>query len=744
MQLMTWNLSRLGGRFNLLFEPYRRRVMHSAMGRFLDQPLNLEVGLIEPDGTARVLPFCEEGELLHNCEQFERVNSITYRGYSEKYRLKFEFNIHAVFWPQDESTCTLPAFFLEMRLNPADRVRWIRSKGERPDHVKLFLRLARPDTKIETGKTQPIEDWDELPQIAMSYQASTRPQLNLPDMFRSTETAEWQVQAEERIVSLNPEATVDDTGRGLEIELPVTDVGSGIKWRLVWGAHVSDPVLKVGISGKPQEAGFRYASHWPDVDAVIASAMAERDAMLAKSRRFEKLIDGAALTASQRHLMTQSFQSFLSNTWWVDLPNGEDWFVSWEGSCYYHSTIDVEYNIAPLYLTVWPDLLAKQLRQWPFGEKLHERSGGSFLSHDLGQGSEVTGQRYPHEMEVEENSNYLLMLQAYTRWTGDKTVVHEQADLVERLATYLQWTDVDGSGFPSEGTANTIDDASPAMQYSKKQTYLAVKRLAALKAAGDLLALADRESEKDFDSQVAGDAEKIMQAAWLGDHFAVCADKSAAGVMDAWTGRPLPYETLEGWDAYSIYTANGLLLPLMTGQPGFLPVDRVRKDVTNATRETMARYGCGHSSFESENLWVSQNIWRDCVGQYLNMDWPWLLAQRYWDMQVMSNTHAQSYGFVDTYVTNSLCFYPRGAVSFLYLLAQPRLVVDRLAAGGPRVTIDPPRNMPQRWPLLALADWKAGKVPVCVVDSEGEVSVENETDPIVMLGSETEESGIIA
>ena len=69
MQLMTWPLARLGSRFSLLFEPQRRRIMHSALGRFLDQPLDLAVGLVEPDGTERVMPFTPHGQPLFACEQ---------------------------------------------------------------------------------------------------------------------------------------------------------------------------------------------------------------------------------------------------------------------------------------------------------------------------------------------------------------------------------------------------------------------------------------------------------------------------------------------------------------------------------------------------------------------------------------------------------------------------------------------------------------------------------------------------
>jgi hypothetical protein len=61
-------------------------------------------------------------------------------------------------------------------------------------------------------------------------------------------------------------------------------------------------------------------------------------------------------------------------------------------------------------------------------------------------------------------------------------------------------------------------------------------------------------------------------------------------------------------------------------------------------------------------------------------------------------------------------------------------VVDRLAAGGARISVDPDRHYPQRWPLMPLADWKAGKVPVCVVDTQGRVTIEGESDPVIVRG----------
>ncbi|MCC7205215.1 MAG: DUF4965 domain-containing protein [Phycisphaeraceae bacterium] len=747
MQLMTWTLSRLGSRFNLLFEPYKRRVMHSAVGRFLDVPLDLQVGLIEPDGTERVLPFSAKGELFYNCEQFERLNSITFRGFSEKYKLRFEFNVHAVFYPQDEALCTMPAFYLEMRLNPADRIRWETAKGPRPDKVKLFIRLDRPATQIVTTPGIPGSD-GSLPRIDMAYRNGTRPRVAGLNPSAGAEADFWEVSACDRIVSLNPEAQVDPDGKGLTCELPVTEVGSGIKWRLVWGACCNDTILKVTPpqGGQPATGRFRYLKQTPNIDAVIADAIDHRDERLTLSRRLEKLFDQASLGVSQRHLVHQGFQAFLSNTFWCDLADGQEWYSVWEGSCYFHSTVDVEYNASLFYLCFWPRLLAMQLYRWSDFGKEHSPSGGAILSHDIGWAVTAGKQVYPHDMPVEENANYLLLLQTYCHWTGDLQPLTEKQDFVEKLARYLLWTDRDASGFPSEGVPNTIDDASPAVQFSRKQTYLAVKRLAALAAAADLLARAGRNDLAELCRKtVDADKPKIEKAAWLGDHYAVCVDRSAVGVLDAWTQKPIEDDQIQGWDGYSIYTGNGLLFPAMIGQPLLLDFQHLQSDLLASAREAMSPYGCGHSSFEPENVWISQNLWRDHLAMYLGGVWPIPFSGMYWDMLAMSNTGQQSKGFIDTYINNNLCFYPRGVTSIGYLLAQPRLTVDRLAPGprGPHITVNPVRHIPQRWPLFALADWKARKIPVCVVDVRGKVSIEGQTDPVVIRGDSVEEAGVI-
>jgi xylan 1,4-beta-xylosidase len=733
MQSMTWPLGRLGSRLGLLFEPGERRVMHSGLGRFLDQPLDFAVGLIEPDGTERVLPFTAHGRPFYATEQFERINSITFRGFSETAGLRFELNFHAPFYPQDEELCVCPAFYFELRVAPAPRVR-LRQFNDGPATVRMFVRLSRPDTQVSA---QPGH-------IDLSYDVPLHPTYppacgddGLPG--RPPGRLDRTVRVHERIHSLNEGASpiTDERGRtGLMLELPVTREGSGIKWRLVWASHVRDPVLNV--HGTP--APLRYNRWWSDLDAVLRWAIEHRDANLARSRRFEKLLEQAPLTRAQWHLLVLAFQSYLTNTWWCQTAE-DDFFSVWEGNMMYHNTLDVGYNMSLLYLTLWPSLLRKCLDQWSRQTSEHPSSGGLIMNHDMGGGVIVDGPYYGHPMPVEENSNFLLMLQAYAHWTGDVPAFSERTELLRRVGEYLLWCDTEKSGFPSEGTANTLDDGSPAVQFSRSQTYLAIKRACALGAASDLLSRCGDMTSSDRFSRAAAQAiMKIEAEAWLDDHYAVCVDRYGgdAGVGDS--GEVILVDRLEGWDDYSIYTTNALLLPSLIAQP--LPFDlrRLHSDLINSYRETLRSYGCGHTSSDQTNIWISQNLWRDFTGRYLNIELV-ELDTRYWDLQVCSNTGANSFGYIDTHIGNELAFNPRGGTAFGIFLAGPRLVVDRLDAEY--YAVNPDRHRPQRWPLLPLADWEAGKIPICVVHEDGRVTIEGEIEPVKVIEPAREEPGII-
>ena len=694
MQLMSWLVSRLGSRFSLLFEPQQGRVMHSALGRFLDRPLDLAVGLQEPDGTERVMPFTRSGEPLERLEQFERFNSITFRGLSTRNDLRLELNVHSVFYPEDERLCLMPVFYLEIRLNPAGTAAG--GVEHHPESVPVFLRIDRPETRVRA---------DPDGHVDLCYANA---------MGRGAEAA-----VAERVTSLN--AVDGASGRGLWLNLPVTPVGSGIKWRLVWGAHCADPVLRTPDG---RNGAFRYTRWWPDLDAVMGEAIESRDERLLLSRRFERLIDQTSLDQAERHLIHQGFQTLSAATTWADLEDGDDWLATSDSAETAQPDPEVVYYTAPAFLALWPELLGRQLRRFPSHERAHEPSGGGALR------AAEAGREGQPVSALEPTVQHLLAMQAYVHWTGDVASLAEQADLVERLARFLAWTDRAETGFPSQ------DGATPTRGVAPTATGLAVKRATGLYAAADLLGHMGRpERAAELEETAERSVPRIEAGAWVGDHYALApgpGDPLAADPVAAAAG---PADGRSSWDGYTIDLGDGMVLPALIGRPPLLDPQRLVADLVNAARETLRPYGCDQTSVDPDAIRISQNIARDLLARYVHAPLArFSLPDRYWELQLVDNTHDQSGGFVDGYLGHGHGFDPRGAASLGYLLARPRLVIDRLAPGGQRILVDPDRNTPGRWPLLPMADWEAGKVPICVVDQQGHVVIENEADPVIVRG----------
>jgi hypothetical protein len=186
----------------------------------------------------------------------------------------------------------------------------------------------------------------------------------------------------------------------------------------------------------------------------------------------------------------------------------------------------------------------------------------------------------------------------------------------------------------------------------------------------------------------------------------VCIDRIAKGLKDPWTGEIMPDHELEGWDAYTLYVSNGLLYPLLVGKRCQVDWDRMAQDMQAAMRESLIEYGCTHSSADRSNIWVSQNLWRDFIGAYMGLDYLDMI-DRYWAFQVFVNNHADGKCFIDTYLANNLCYYPRGITAIGVFFAAAGLELDRVAG---RVALNPVR-VPLRVPLPAFADWEAERIP---------------------------------
>jgi hypothetical protein len=265
-----------------------------------------------------------------------------------------------------------------------------------------------------------------------------------------------------------------------------------------------------------------------------------------------------------------------------------------------------------------------------------------------------------------------------------------------RLFTYLREMDTDGDGIPDNPSSvrNTVDDGTDLVHNAPGQTYLAGKSLGAFILGADFAELfQDEQMASACRERVRTTCSTLREELWLGDHFAI-----SLGPCDP------------GEAGYSIYAAQGLLYPLMTGcDLQNVPLDLFARDIESHIERLMGPYGCPHTSADF-NVWISQNIWRDLVGTYLGVDGLIENANRYWQFEHARNvwdtgayTDVYRYGRHGT----DLERYPRGTDSFGYLLAQAGMSFDavkrvlRLAPKADRVAV----------PILVLADWSRMAVP---------------------------------
>lgn len=691
MNLHATPVSRLGSRFTLVFDPYTKHVLHSALGRWIDLPLDLTLGVQTESGEVIALPFTKEADMFDAVEQELRLCGVRYTAHSVKHGLRLEVEVTAPFYPHDAKVSSAPLFLFTLKAQPQPRLFWTTC----PNPVQrgnLAVRLKR-----EGMTTTPSNDALAV-EYTLSQVIADNGQIVASTDFIAGDTPPT---AQERIIPLTEGVAVVGNGLALPFDFTQSEEAT---LRFAWCAYVDAPVLEV--FGKPMR--FLYTRHFANVEEVARFAREEADTLLNKTSLVESLLDEASLSKSQLDLIRFSFQNFLLDSWWVVDEADNEWFSVWEGSCYFHSTIDVEYNNGLVYFAFWLPLLEKLLDEWARFEMQDEV--GSYLAHDMGIRAKVSSQAYPHPMQVEENANYLLMLHAYWRWTGNIEPVRRHHALCRRLVDYFERSDTTGNGFPNKGVANTIDDASPAVQYAREQVYLAVKTLCACHAAAQIAqALGDSEWQSQCESLVTRIRETLDAQAWLGDHYAVCLERTAEGLKDPWTGEPLHGE-MSGWDAYSIYTANGLLYLLMSGQTPPVDLSRIKQDIANAYRHALTEYGCTHTSADKSNVWLSQNLWRDYIAAYLDVGLP-DNSSRYMAMELLMNTAGLNKGFIDTYFTNNLCFYPRGITSIGYLFALCALQIDRAQSV---VRLKKTAPYPCRVPLLPLADWTKGAVPFVV------------------------------
>lgn len=686
-------VGRLGSRFSLNFRPRERRVYLSPMGRFYDQPIEIGIGL-RLNGKTYIMPFANNDnfEFFPKIEQEFLIEGIEYKARDVELGLEFLCRIHAPFYPGNRQISAAPFFYIDLSICSFIHGR----KDFQPVSGEWFFSLAGAQIDAAGNITLPITS--QLDQNCWYYTEERPPESR-------SSFSESKFDGEVKVCPLDPDCSWQTTlnltnvclNKPFQLETPE----QVLKETLIIAGYQGGTVFKVWQN----DCQFLYTKYFANIEAVIEYARSERDELLAKTTLFSQTVSLSSISEATKSLIACGFQNYLANSWWVWDGSQNDWFFIWEGWCSFLSTIDVEYNNSWFALLFWPELLEKQLTAW-----FQRIQPEGFPSHDLGILLEVDSQVYPHHMPVEESCNLLLLTYALWRFKGYQNWRQYLPELI-KVVTYLLSTDTTGNGYPNIGVANTIDDAAASVQYAKEQTYLAVKVLSALTAFLELTGnIPDCDVLKELaakSNQMIGKIKDTMEkVAWLNDHYAVCLPQSGADLRDVWTGKKVEGDVLNGWNAYSLYTTNGLLFLLATGLKPDLNYERLLTDLQQSMKKSITPYGCTHSSIDRSNVWLSQNFWRDQIACYLGID---LLdmAERYWKFLEWENTQGRGGCFVDTYGWNWLSYYPRGVTTIGVLASALGM---RINAEAKTIELAPVR-LPCRFPLTILADWEKGSIP---------------------------------
>ena len=727
MQLMCDALSVLGSRHGLLFNPPAKRCSIIRFDRWTELPsVEITAGVVI-DGIEFKLPLCSSGGNFLFHDQRLSPCTVSFMGVEPRSAVRLRLDVATPFRPRDPLFSTTPVLALSLSVKQLNDVRWerrdlrlsqvsvfleingldVQARPSSPDSVDLFFNSTR--TVTSTVRPSPSTG-EDVPRPAGQVRV-TALATGLDRTMRSE-----PLPQHDRLVALSGSLTGTRFFKTLRLDAPP----DSDPLRLAW-CTFSSPVLQV----HGQFCPFLYAERFPSLDAVADWARINANSIFDNAANVNAVVRSSNVSKSILNLMSQTLHSWLINTWWARRPDGRQWFSVWEGNCYFHSTVDVEFTQAPFYLSVWPELLALELDQWPEFAKDGALTLGpagrrtSFLSHDCGAASAANGQDYQHEMEVEESTNYLIMAYAYWRRTGDDSLLRKHADTIQDFLDFLAAADSESTGVPRLGVANTIDDASPAIQFGRSQTYLAVKALAAFLVGSRIMDFLKRpEKARSYQRLAQLARSTILSKGWVADHFAVLLEKRGDNLIDPITGKSFSLDEVPGWDAAHIYTENALPILDMVGLDLGLDPGRVLADLRTATDRCLREYGCVHTDFDTARLkdleskgvanasrnpgWISMNMLRDMAAFYRGLDLRHL-ADRYWDWQTTTNSQ-QPFVFFETFDGNTLAFYPRGVAVWGYFDALAGAVIDRVAR---RDSTTP--KIPQiRVPRLFDADWKSG------------------------------------
>lgn len=690
MHLLSDIICAFGSRIGIGVYPADKTAYFMRNGRFPGIPMKLEVG-VRLDGHEYMLPLAPGGEAFSFVEQEMTPTTLTLTGIDAARALSVQLTLTSLFRPQDVRFSTTPAVLVDVRVKRLKtRFRWA-AVDDSPAEGCIFVRFDREVFAITPAEQGLYLDY------TYDYQ---RPDTSgrHPDSY--------PVHARD-FISVAAGSLCQD-GIAQPFVLSLGEYGAHITF--AWCAYDA-PLLEIG----GVLADFKYKEFFPSLESVGAWCREHVQEIQENARRVDGIFMAHNLSTDFTHLTSQALHTYLASTWYCT-RNGADWYSCWEGGGYFQSSVDVEYSQAPFYLLVWPQLLEMELCEWAEHTRDGETRLGAagrgtlYMAHDMGQYCDCNGQRLWIDQELEETTNYILMAYAVWKRTGRCVAVEQNAEMIRRFMDFILATDTRGDGIPSYACHTTLDDACLPLRTGERLTYIAVKSAMACRTGAELLESVGNYETAKYRAFSERTFTTIERDGWRGDHYAAC------------------FTDIEGADSAHIYTANGFALPFMTGLSPCLDIKRMTADIKTATRRTLCRYGCRHAAYTDREIlkesvhgayfnspdvgWISMNETRDISAMYMGIDMLDKMS-RYWDWQATVNEREYVL-FLDTFYGNSLMFYPRGLAAFGYYDAALRFSLD--ATSGRR-SISPLRADMQM-PLLADADWHAGRVPVVETSRE--------------------------
>ncbi|MEZ0536459.1 glycoside hydrolase family 52 protein [Caldicellulosiruptoraceae bacterium PP1] len=656
MNLMSDALCVLGSRIGIAIEPTNNKSYLIRHGLHPGIPMNLNIG-VNVDGKVLTFPLGSSETKFEFFDQDIYMTRISLKAIDAETGLKFNLSFRIPFKPQDLKFSTVPLFLIELEVEKLRRsFRWKPSKYEEVEG-KMFITFDENAFNISQKNDY----------LTMSYKSYLAKEENY-------------INAQDRVFVLESEPKVLSNGFEKEFKLKMGDKSQKVV--IAWASF--DPAVLTVLNEKSE---FYYKKHFNSIDDIQLWAKENYTEILKQDELIDNKFRNENIKPTLSKLLAYTLHSYLINTWLVVTPKGQDWFTVWEGSCYFHSTVDVEHTQFPFYLYMWPELLEMELNEWVYfgkdGQIALGESGKDtlFLSHDMGVHCNCSGQAYPHDMEVEENCNYILLAFMHWKKTGNDSVIKNHTDFIIKLLDFILKCDIDDDGICEIGCTNTIDDASPAIQFAKKQVYLSVKAACAVYAGYMILDYLGIDAQKylEFSKKAI---QKVENEGWLNDHYVVTLQPETEGIVNPWTKEVLKGK-VPGWDAYHIYTMNGLAIFDLLGIDFEMDNQKLKIDAINGWKNTLGKYGCRHSSFvrweqdeipltleglastSDKNGWISMNMLRDITALKRGLDLTDNL-ERYWDWQLTTNTQG-IYMFFETFNGNNLNFYPRGIAAFGYL-----------------------------------------------------------------------------